>query len=56
MYIDVISVENGTNQGGGYILLAIAILASFILFFKFLFAIIYHLKWLLTEKCCLQME
>lgn len=37
-------------------MLAIAILASFILFFKFIFAIVYHLKWLCTERCCLQME
>lgn len=59
IYIDILALENGghlAGGSGGYVLLVIGIYGTVYLVIKCIFALYYHFKWLITEKCCLTLE
>lgn len=56
LYVDIITVENGFNTQGGYILIVIALFGTFIITYKSIFAFYYQMKWLCFERCCAKIK
>jgi hypothetical protein len=52
LYVSIISTENGANDKGDVVLIAIAIYGSSFMLLKTIFAVYSHFKWMCCIKCC----
>ena len=59
IYIDIVVAESGDDNvngnNGTIVLMIIAFWVTLTILLKGLFAMYYHFKWLLTERCCLKL-